>query len=170
MVSLFTCSECQRSYVVRIYRSRKRKTSLCKSCLMKSRNRTAAAREVSRKIGKLRPTEAAKEKMRESRKRYYALVGTTSIKGENNPAWKGGTVIANGYKLVRAPDHPKAVRKGLYVQEHILVMEQFLGRYLLSDEVVHHKNGNRSDNRLENLEVMSQAEHVRLHTLGRKKK
>lgn len=51
--------------------------------------------------------------------------------------------------MLRVPDHPR----GPYVFEHILVMEEHLGRYLLPDETVHHKHGVRDDNRLSQLEL-----------------
>jgi hypothetical protein len=71
--------------------------------------------------------------------------------GEKHPGWKGGRQIERGYVIVMAKDHPRN-RHG-YVREHILVMESYLGRYLTQDETVHHKNGIRGDNRIENLEL-----------------
>ena len=55
--------------------------------------------------------------------------------------------------MVYAPDHPRATTAGKYVFEHILVAEEMLGRYLLPDERIHHRNGVRDDNRPENLEL-----------------
>ena len=55
------------------------------------------------------------------------------------------------------PQHPNASQTG-YILEHRLVMSQHLGRPLFEDENVHHKNGNRHDNRLENLELWSSAQ------------
>ena len=54
-----------------------------------------------------------------------------------------------------------ASREG-YVMEHRYVMAEHLGRMLTADEVVHHLNGDRADNRLENHEVMPKRKHDRM--------
>ena len=72
---------------------------------------------------------------------------------EHNGNWKGGTTRRKaGYVMRRVLGHPRAGNPG-YVFEHILVMEEILGRYLYPDETVHHLNGVRDDNRPENLEL-----------------
>ena len=73
--------------------------------------------------------------------------------GEKNPMWKGGmSVDKQGYILVKADGHPHANRHG-YVRLHRLVMEAMLGRYLLPEEVVHHKDGDPQNNDPDNLEL-----------------
>lgn len=70
--------------------------------------------------------------------------------GEANPNWKGGRWrTKSGYIYLPVPNHPRGYR----VFEHILVMENILGRHLLPGETVHHLNGVRDDNRPENLEL-----------------
>ena len=58
--------------------------------------------------------------------------------------------------------------KNGYVLEHRFIMCEYLGRILRPDEVVHHKNKIKTDNRIENLEIMTNSEHTRLHNIGRK--
>ena len=71
-------------------------------------------------------------------------------KMSDSPSWNGGTFIRSGYRFIKIPDHPFANNLG-YVREHRLVMEKFLGRYLTPKEVVHHKDGNKLNNSVENL-------------------
>lgn len=80
------------------------------------------------------------------------------------PTKYGGHIkIRNdGYNMVRCPFHPNCTKDG-YVMEHILVMEEKIGRYLRDDEVVHHKNHIRNDNRIENLQLLTFKEHASLH-------
>ena len=74
--------------------------------------------------------------------------------GSSNGNWRGGTVKHRaGYVLRRVPTHPKAKTANGYILEHVLVMEEVLGRYLLDGENVHHRNGIKDDNRPENLEL-----------------
>lgn len=76
-----------------------------------------------------------------------------------NPNWRGGRSFhSKGYVYMYCPDHPKASNG--YVFEHRLVMEAHLDRFLRDDEIVHHKNGRRGDNRVENLEILSHLEHA----------
>lgn len=78
--------------------------------------------------------------------------------GENHYNWKGGRYKdKSGYVLIYMPDHPYT-RKGC-VREHRLVAEKALGRYLKPNEIVHHVNGIKDDNRNKNLIICTSSYH-----------
>ena len=90
--------------------------------------------------------------------------------GENCVAWRGGKRnTSNGYIQVLIKDHPRSDSCG-YVMEHIVVMEKLTGKHITQEDVVHHINGNKKDNRPENLMVMSFGEHSAFHNRQRSKK
>ena len=87
--------------------------------------------------------------------------------GKNAPNWKTGyEKHVGGYLWVYCPEHPNNHRNKIAV--HRLVMEKHIKRYLTSVEVVHHKNGNKTDNRIENLELHTMSSHMKLHNKQRK--
>jgi len=87
-------------------------------------------------------------------------------KGMNHGMWKGGKVATTqGYFKNMKKDHHFADNDG-YVHEHRLVWEEHNNAVLLSWADVHHINGNKQDNRIENLEAMMHRQHTTRHTSG----
>lgn len=84
--------------------------------------------------------------------------------GENNGRWIGGKQInSQGYILIYSPNHPyKSINNN--VLEHRLVMENKIGRFLNPVEQIHHINGIKHDNRIENLILCkNNSEHMKYH-------
>lgn len=80
---------------------------------------------------------------------------------EKSPSWKGGILNKRGYIFIYSPDHPH--NDGNYVKRSRLEMEKKLGRYLETREHVHHINGIKNDDRIENLVLLSISDHRSHH-------
>jgi hypothetical protein len=88
--------------------------------------------------------------------------GLPGLKGKNSPSYKGGKNVGkNGYVRILIEG------KGTYAYEHRIAMETFLGRKLVKGEIIHHKNHDRTDNRIENLELMIKNSYDSLETKNR---
>lgn len=95
-------------------------------------------------------------------KRHYAVWKRNGIPITERAKRLGkGYVNDSGYHLIR--------NNGKHIREHRFIMENHIGRPLLRSEIVHHKNGNRLDNRIENLEITTQESHAHFHHIGKPK-
>lgn len=95
-----------------------------------------------------------------TRQMDYALTGRTRIKN------RGDVPVLNmyGYVTVSAPDHPYAHHNGR-VPEHRLVVERFVGRMVCKKtEEIHHINRIKTDNRIENLALLTKRQHRQVHS------
>ncbi|MBX4189780.1 HNH endonuclease [Candidatus Parcubacteria bacterium] len=80
-----------------------------------------------------------------------------------NRGIRKGISSNHGYVLIYTPFHPDRNAIG-YVREHRLVMEKHIGRRLSPREIIHHKNGIKNDNRVENLELTTRKYHLSHHS------
>lgn len=97
-----------------------------------------------------------------NKKISLALKGIKKPLGEKSHAWKGGKTNSKGYIYVYSPNHPYSNKK--HVAEHRLIVENKIGRYLKKEEIIHHINEKRNDNRIENLMIFKNcSEHMKFH-------
>lgn len=98
-------------------------------------------------------SEETKKKMRQSH------LGHSGEKAGN---WKGGQTTHNGYVYILRRNHPRANSSG-YVKRALLIAEKRAGRYLKSDEIPHHRNEIKDDDRPENIKIMTAFDHKSFH-------
>lgn len=84
-------------------------------------------------------------------------------KGKEHPSWKGGiTKDEHGYIMIKTENHHRADKRG-YVKRSVIIAENMLKRQLNNNEIVHHINRIKSDDREENLIVVTKSDHAKLH-------
>ncbi len=83
-----------------------------------------------------------------------------SMFGDKHHNWKGGYWFSkNGYKVIEN----EAQNEGKRIFEHRFIMEKYLGRKLESSEIIHHINGDKLDNRIDNLQIVDRKTHYFMH-------
>jgi hypothetical protein len=89
--------------------------------------------------------------------RFHKTFATHPLRGSDNNRFNGGLCFSAGRWMIVHRDG-KA-----HTHYYRAVMEAHLGRELQSGEIVHHVNGDSSDDRIENLELTNRSEHMKMH-------
>jgi hypothetical protein len=114
--------------------------------------RTCGTEKLKNKPDEWKVKEKIRHKIKSRKKLGLSVDLSISYKrAKNQDSWKS---MSNGYIIIGRPNHPNSRKSGMMF-EHVFVMSEYLKRSLAKHENVHHKNGLRYDNRIENLELWS---------------
>lgn len=138
MPSYTICKKCRK----KIQYDKRRLAEWCRACWL-----IVGIKQTKR--GQL--SEEGRERLRQA-----VIIRNKNWRAERSPMWKGGKIEKRGYIYVYCG------RKN-YIAEHRLVMEKKLNRKLENNEIVHHVNGIKNDNRIENLIVITCSQHMTNH-------
>lgn len=154
------CLECSARFLVPTAWARNGRRKFCsKKCCQ-------AAQRKKRGSSSARWGKKHSQETKEQLSRTRIAMGLT---GEKSSAWKGGLFTARGYREIlisTLPEEHQAIAKQMvgakhYVLEHRLMMAIHIGRPLEKNEVVHHTNGDKMDNRIENLSLKTWSLHAK---------
>ena len=130
--------------------------------------------ETKGKIGKANSIALKGKKLSEKTKEKLSIFhkGKHPINefqsGSKHPMWKGGIRKSKGRLFIYKPNHPFATKQN-YVRQSRLIAEKCLGRYLTREEVIHHINGIKDDDKPENLYLFAfQSKHIKYEFLKNK--